>query len=177
VTEIRLRNFYAVALYDALDTKRVAEGLTWSGVAKAIWELSSELNERRRDHPISPSTITGMRERGATSCQHALFMLRWLERTPESFLSGTVARPDEALPRVGPDRRLRWNLTLLNEALDTQRHEQGLTWPQLATILHSTPSQLTGIRRAKFAIGIGLAMNSVQWLDRPAADFIYASKW
>jgi len=49
-----------------------------------MWELSAELNERRGDHPISSTTITGVSKRGDTSCQHALFMLRWLERSPES---------------------------------------------------------------------------------------------
>ena len=30
---------------------------------------------------------------------------------------------------------------------------------------------------ARYAIGMGLAMRIVQWLDRPAADFIYAAGW
>jgi hypothetical protein len=102
------------ALYAALDDKRTKLGISWTRVANQLWELSSDLNDRRRDHPISPSTLTNMAKHPRTSCQHALFMLRWLGRTPESFLEG--ANGDDgrfALPEAGPDRRLRWALKLL----------------------------------------------------------------
>ena len=57
-------------------------------------------NHRRRDHPISPSTLTNMAAKPRTSCQHALFMLRWLDRPPESFLAGMAGGDDPrfALP-------------------------------------------------------------------------------
>jgi hypothetical protein len=100
--------FDAGALYEALDAERVARGLGWQGVADELWAQSAELNRRRNDHPISPSTLTGMRKRRATSCQHALFMLRWLGQTPESFLAGRGAHAaGVALPAAGPDHRLR----------------------------------------------------------------------
>jgi hypothetical protein len=51
-----------------------------------------------------------MAERGGVSCQHALFMLRWLGRSPESFLRGATPFAAGALPAAGPDQRLRWNL-------------------------------------------------------------------
>jgi len=70
--------------------------------------MSGALNDRSRDHPISPSTLTGMATSARTGCQHALFMLRWLGRTLESFLTGSAgARPEKArfaLPTAGPDR-------------------------------------------------------------------------
>ena len=84
----RIRPFDSGALYLALDARRTELGLSWKGVADQIWELSSDLNDRRSDHPISPSTLTGMATKPRTSCQHALFMLRWLGRTPENFLEG-----------------------------------------------------------------------------------------
>src|ERR1700691_3948129 len=93
-------------LYEALEAQRVARGLSWQQVADEIWGLSKDLNDRRHDHPISPSTLKGMRERDATSCQHALFMLRWLGRSPESFLQGTSGSPDTPLPYAGSGRRL-----------------------------------------------------------------------
>jgi hypothetical protein len=103
-----IRPFDAGALYLALDARRSELGLSWRGVADQIWELSSDLNDRRRDHPISPSTLTGMAEKPRTSCQHALFMLRWLGRAPESFLRGASGEEARfALPEAGPDRRLR----------------------------------------------------------------------
>jgi hypothetical protein len=155
--------------------------LSWKKVADQLWDLSSELNDRRNDHPISPATLTNMAKNPRTSCQHALFMLRWLERTPESFLRGAhivdYDDPRFVLPAVGADRRLRWSLKLLHATMDEKRHELGLTWPELATFLGCTPNQLTGLRTAKFATNMDLAMRITQWLGRPAADFVYAAKW
>jgi len=178
VTERRIRRFDAAALYAALDARRALLGLSWNQVAQQLWELSSELNSRRRDHPISPSTLTAMGTKPRTSCQHALFMLRWLDRTPESFLEGaTEADPGPALPAAGRDRRLRWSLKLLYATMNEKRLADGLTWSDLATILGCSPNQLTGLRTAKFATGMDLAMRIVQWLDRPAADFVYPARW
>ena len=163
------------ALFEAMDARRRERGLSWQGVADEIWALSAELNVRRNSHPISPATLKGI-ARGDTSCQHALFALRWLNRSPESFLvGGPEAAP--ALPDPGPGRRLRWDLGLLYDTLDRRRQEGRLTWSELALELKCTPNQLTGIRTARFAIGMKLAMNIVQWLGRPAADFIYAGEW
>ncbi|HVB04974.1 MAG TPA: hypothetical protein VNF07_01835 [Acidimicrobiales bacterium] len=44
-------------------------------------------------------------------------MLRWLGRSPESFLLRGTGRRRGGLPPAGPDRRLRWNLAHLYEAL------------------------------------------------------------
>jgi hypothetical protein len=187
VNDPQVRDFDARALFDALDAQRIDRGLTWRGVADELWTLSAGLNEQRlneqrlneqpRDHPISPATLTGLAKRGSTSCQHALFMLRWLGRTPESFLVGGGLIPGTSLPPAGSDRRLRWDLARLYEALDGSRREEQLTWTELARVLRCTPNQLTGIRVARFAIEMNLAMKIVQWLGRPAADFIYAAGW
>jgi hypothetical protein len=173
------RSFDTSALYLALDAKRTDLGLSWTGVAERIWEMSSDLNDRRQDHPISPTTLTNMGKKPRTSCQHALFILRWLGRTPESFLRGSSGDDDPrcALPEAGPDRRLRWSLKLLYAAMDERRREQGLTWPALAARLGCSPNQLTALRTAKFATGMDLAMRIVQWLERPAADFVYPARW
>jgi hypothetical protein len=166
------------ALFDALDSQRRNRALSWQAVAQELWDQSAALNARRRDHPISPSTLTGMVKRRDTSCQHALFMLRWLGRTPESFMPGSTADAKRtALPFVGADQRLRWDLQELYDALDSERRERNFTWPQLALELHCSPSQLTGIKRARFAIGMRLAMRIVTWLDRPARDFVHAADW
>lgn len=172
-----LREFDAIALFAALDAQRVARGLSWRGVADEIWEMSSELNRRRSSHPISPATLTGVARSGRTSCQHALFMLRWLGRSPESFLGEGRSGPEAPLPNAGPDRRLRWDLVLLYEGLDQQRRARQMTWKQLAQELGCTSSQLTGLRTARFATGVRTAMRITQWLGRPAADFIYAARW
>src|SRR5579862_5329205 len=82
VTDIAVRSFDASALYRALDARRLELGLSWRQVADQLWHLSFELNDQRHDHPISPSTLTRMATKPGTSCQHALFMLRWLGRNP-----------------------------------------------------------------------------------------------
>jgi len=173
-----IHRFDGSALYSALDARRAELGLSWKQVADQLWQLSAELNDRRRDHPISPSTLTRMAAKPGTSCQHALFMLRWLDRTPESFLAGLDGGGRRfALPHAGPDRRLRWSLKLMWAAMDEERRREGLTWRQLADVLGCTPNQLTGLRTARFATGMDLAMRIVQWIGRPAADFVYPARW
>ncbi len=179
MTDVVIHRFDSSALYSALDACRIELGLSWRQVADQLWGLSAELNDLRHDHPISPSTLTKMATNPMTSCQHALFMLRWLDRNPESFLEGIVDGDDRrfALPRAGPDRRLRWSLKLLWASIDEKRREESLTWRQLADLLGCTPSQITGLRTARFATGMDLAMRIVQWIGRPAADFVYLARW
>src|SRR5215467_12140047 len=110
-------DFDVVALFAALDAQRRDRMLSWQGVARELWDLSATLNARRNDHPISASTLTSMTKRRDTSCQHALFMLRWLDRTPESFTpSSTCDARRTVLPRTGSDQRLRWDLQELYNA-------------------------------------------------------------
>lgn len=173
----KLCEFDVLALFDALDKKRLEQELSWQQVADQIWEQSSALNDLRHDHPIAVSTIRGMEKRHDISCQHALFMLRWLGQPPEAFLTGAEPREGVSLPVVGPDRRLRWSLRGMYEALDEHRRERKRTWPEVARELHCTPSQLTGLRTAKFATDMGLAMRIVQWLGTTSNAFIYTAKW
>lgn len=170
------------ALYAAMDEKRQADGLSWQGVAEAIWWLSAELHAERTgakkpDHPIAVATIKNLDRRGNTTCQHALFFLRWLDRTPESFLIAAAHDAGAPLPDCGPSHRPRWNLKALHAALNDERERRGLSWAATANELGCTPSQLTGLKGAKFATGIALAMRITQWLQRPAADFVYCARW
>jgi hypothetical protein len=138
--------------------------------------MSSELNALRPDdHPLAPSTLTSLGRRGDTSCQHALFFLRWLDRSPESFVPGSDH--DRPLPAAGPDRRPRWHLRRTYDALDELRRTEELTWVALAAELHCTPSQLTGLRTARYATSMRLAMRICARLGRPAADFVYLGRW
>jgi hypothetical protein len=180
-----IATFDGAALFRALDARRDEHGLTWSEVAREMWALSAELNARRDDHPISPAAVTALARSGDTSCQHALWMLRWLDRSPESFLTGATTVAGAALPAAGPDRRLRWNLHQsprfpapgLYEAMNARRGSDGLTWPELSQRLRCRPNQLSGLRNVRYAIAMTLAMRVTQWLGRPAADFIYAADW
>ena len=174
----KLNDFDAIGMYEAMDRQRIQRGLSWRQALDQIWELSLDLNRRRVDHPISPATVTGIAKRGDTTCQHALFFLRWLDRTPESFLAQPLA--DAAcgrLPQAGPDKRLRWDLAALYDALNARRLERRLTWRVLARQMRCGEHQLTGIRTARYAIGMRLAMRIVVWLEQPAARFIYPAEW
>jgi hypothetical protein len=82
-----------------------------------------------------------------------------------------------ALTSAGPNRRLRWDLAALYDALDARRRERQLTWVVLARQLRCSVHQLTGIKTARFAIGMKLAMRIAQWLERPASAFIYVAAW
>jgi hypothetical protein len=158
-----------------MDARRHNEHLSWPALATVIWDQSRVLNQRRNDHPISPATIRKLA--AGVSCQHALFVLRWLAVPPEAFIA--VPQPGTAvpLPQADEAQRLRWNLKKLYGALNAARSARGATWQQAAHRLHCTPSQLTGLRNAKFATNMQLAMGITQALHRPAADFVYAAEW
>jgi hypothetical protein len=172
------RGFDIQALFAALDRRRVEESLSWAGVARALWAESEDLNALRGDHPISPATISGVAHRRDTSCQHALFMLRWLGRPAEDFIAqpapSTTGVP---LPDADPAHRLRWDLKLLYEELNAARLERGSSWAETAARLHCTDNQLTGLRTAKYATGMRLAMRICQGLRKPSAHFVYVATW
>lgn len=165
------------ALFAALDGQRRHHGLGWYELADELWRESSDLNAQRTDHPLCGGAVSRLQMRGATSCQYALFMLRWLRRAPEEFLSGPVVEVgDTRLPEAGPDSRLRWNLNEVHTELDQRRKERDLTWAELARVLGCTPGRLTNLRTATFA-DMDLTMRVTQWLGRPAAAFIHAAQW
>jgi hypothetical protein len=173
-----LPTFHCGALFDALDAQRNRLGLGWYQLADELWQQSSDLNARRSsDHPLCGGAVQRLRERDATSCQYALFMLRWLRRAPEDFLRGPVREVgDVRLPEAGTESRLRWDLNRLYTALDQQRGQQGLTWAALAAELGCTPSRLTNLRTARLA-DMDLVMRITQWLRQPAAAFISPAAW
>ncbi len=172
------KGFDTRAFFAAVDARRRDQQLSWQALAAVIWEQSRVLNGRRKDHPISVATIRKMADSRGPSCQHALFVLRWLDVPPETFIAmpqpGTSGIP---LPVADEAHRLRWNLKKLHEALNDARTARGATWQQVADRLRCTPNQLTGLRTAKFATGMRLAMRITQALRRPAADFVDVAEW
>jgi len=166
------------AFFAAFDTERRHRGLDWYEFAGTLWEQSAQLNALRADHPLCGGAVSRLGARGATSCQYALFMLRWLGRAPEDFLSAPAGAGagGAPLPQPGPCRRLRWDLAQLHTALNEQRQERGLTWAALAQELRCTPGRLTNLRTAREA-DLELTMRVTQWLGRPAAEFIHAVEW
>lgn len=169
--------FDFAAFFAAFDAKRRDRGLGWYEFADELWQQSSELNAHRVDHPLCGGAVSRLGARGATSCQYALFMLRWLGQAPEEFLTGHVVDVgDVRLPEPGSDSRLRWDLNQLHAALNEQRQVRGLTRAELAQTLGCTPSRLTNLRTARMA-DMDLTMRVTQWLEKPAAAFIHAAQW
>jgi len=170
--------FDTAALCAALDAARGTRGLSWA-------ELVAEINAPFKfvpSIPISLSTIRGMGGKASVTSAVVLQVLRWLGRSPESFLSGRApaAGADasaEALPDVGPQRILRFDTKGLHAALDEARREQGVTWRQIASELPGfKEGMLTNLATGP-AIGFPRVMRITQWLRRPAAAFVRGYDW
>jgi hypothetical protein len=165
------------SLYDALDRRRRNRGLGWYELADELWDLSADLNAELDDHPLCGGAVSRLQQRGATSCQYGLFMLRWLGRAPEDFLTGPVADVgDVRLPAADAAHRLRWDLAQLHAEVNDQRRDRSLTWAALGGELGCTPARLTNLRTARLA-DMDLALRVTQWLRRPAAAFVHPSRW
>jgi len=175
---VELPFFDFVAFFAAFDAARRDHDLSWYEFADELWEQSADLNERRvDDHPLCGGAVSRLGARGETSCQYAMFILRWLGRAPEEFLVGPLIDVgDVRLPEPGPTSRLRWDLNQLYAALTERRQEQGLTWAELAQQIGCTPSRLTNLQTARIA-DMALTMRVTQWLAKPAAEFVHATQW
>ena len=157
------------ALSDALDAERRARELTWAG-------LIAEINEPFKGTtsiPISLQTIRGMTKKRSVTSAVVLQILRWLDRSPESFLRGRQeTRADERLPDAGPHQILRFDTSAIYQALQEERLKQGRTWAQVAGEMPGfTPNMLSNLATGPL-IGFPRVMVLTQWLGRPAATYI-----
>lgn len=168
----RLFEFDMRSLATTLDDARRARKLTWD-------ELAAEINapfEHTPSIPISVGTLRMMTAKRSVTSAVVLQVLRWLRRTPESFLKGRDQAPalNEALPEAGPAQILRFDTVALHGALDAKRRERGLTWREVASELPGfTPGMLTNLASGPL-IGFPRVMTLTQWLGRPVADFVRA---
>lgn len=112
VTDVdALATFDFAAFFAAVDDARREQDMGWFDLADELWEQSAQLNAERDDHPLCGGAVSRLGARGETSCQYALYLLRWLGQAPEEFLTGpAVDVGDVRLPDPGPDSRLRWDL-------------------------------------------------------------------
>jgi hypothetical protein len=129
-------------------------------------------------HALSPSTVQATRIRAVMEGDGVLQMLRWLNRTPESFVPGHEQAMDAGagFPDVAPHQVLRFDTKKLYAALDARRGERGMTWRQVAAEIGVGASTLTRLAKGGRAAFPGV-MRIVTWLGRPAADFTRASDW
>ncbi len=158
-----LSQFDVPSLWEAMDAKRQA--LDYSEK-----EMMDDLNGLNNNLvPIARDTVKNMVRRGDTTCQHALHMLRWLNKTPESFLIN--AEEQRPLP-FSSEKQLYWSMTALGNAVAEKKKEEGLTWKQVADELGCTLGQASGIRKLRYGMSVHLAMRITQWLGRPSTEFI-----
>jgi transcriptional regulator with XRE-family HTH domain len=167
VTNERAAEFDVDALAAALDAERRARGLTWAQLGRAIGEVSA-------------STLSGLRERGTVEGDGVLQMLRWLGRTPESFLRGAAsaseARDDAALPAAPPSGVLRFDARAIHDALEARRAERGMTWQQVAAASGvGSAATLTRLREGG-RVAFPQVMRVFAWLGQPAARFVRVAR-
>lgn len=169
---MRSNDFSLRALNDALDAQRQARGLSWSQVIKEMHQRSDRPSTRR----LSQSTVTGIGARAAAEGDGVLAMLRWLNRTPESFVPGHRESKEIStwLPDIPPGMFLRFDAKKINTALDARRLEREMTWAEVAKEIGTNSGSLMHLAKGK-RVGFPGVMRIFRWLDRPAADFTRAS--
>jgi hypothetical protein len=165
-----LRDFDLRELYRVMQATRDARRLTWP-------ELTADINSRfAQTHaiPIGVRTLRDLQVKILVTSHVGLQILRWLGRTPESFLEGNHAppRPEEALPEPGPSLILRFDTRAMHAALEMERAKQGLTWDEVASEIPG----FNAIMLRNLAAGPRSAFPRImmipQWLRRPAASFV-----
>jgi hypothetical protein len=166
----QLRRFDMQALHRSLDESRRARGLSWSALAAEI----NKPFEGTSSIPISVGTLRNMGKKSSVTSGVVLQVLRWLRRTPESFLSGGASAPIASanLPEPGPLRLLRFDTRAMYAALDAERATRGMSWKEIAAQLPGfTESMLRNLANGPL-IGFPRAILIPQWLVRPAAEFV-----
>jgi outer membrane protease len=112
------------ALYEAIDEQRRSRKLSWAAATREI------NREKTGGRPIATSTIKALQTNTLGEGDGILHMLVWLQRTPESFVSGFPDADAERfhLRDVPIEQMLRWDTGALYSALDTKRQESEMSW-------------------------------------------------
>jgi len=162
-----MKDFDLAALSEALDARRRELGLTWQELAIQATDRPTRGSGRR----IAASTFKGMSQRSSVRDTVVLQALRWLGRTPESFVPGLGETPPHPLPDDDTGRPA-LDTRAIYLALDARRARQGLTWREVAGEIGPgfSPGMLTRLAGGT-GIGFPRVMRIFQWLGRPVAEF------
>lgn len=170
----RSADFSLRSLYDALDQQRCARGLSW---AEATRQMNGQAGPPKgkatsKGHALSASTVKATRIRTVAEGDGVLGMLRWLNRTPESFMPNyDSANADRAhLPDVPAGGVLRFDTKKLYGVVNARRQERELTWQDAARQIGVAASSLQHLSKGG-RTSFPQVMRILQWLGRPAADF------
>ena len=170
-------DFDVAALHTAIDETRRKRQLSWNAVAHEV----NRSGERRNVHPISPSTISGLKsKRWGVEGDGVLQMLLWLGRSPESFVPGHPGadHPEAQLPRVKRDQILRFDVALIYSKLEAVRSSRGLTWTEVAGEVgrFCSPRGLRSMRTQQ-RTAFPQIMWITRWLRCPAAGLTRIADW
>jgi hypothetical protein len=170
-------DFDVAALHAAIEERRTARSMTWTAVAREV----NRSDERYDVRPISPSTISGLKnKRWGVEGDGVLQMLLWLDRAPESFVRGHpgATHPDARLPRVTGGQVLRFDVPSIYSRLDTQRSARELTWAQAAAEIGGlyNAETLKNMSRQQ-RTGFPHVMRLARWLHCPAAALTRIALW
>jgi transcriptional regulator with XRE-family HTH domain len=150
-----MKDFDLLALRAALDSERVARGMSWAAVGEALG--------------VSPSTLRAFGSRPWAEGDGVLRAVSWLGRSPESFVPD-VSR-SAPVPN-GPPGTLRFDVVKLFAAIDAAREQRRMTWSAVAkTTGVGSVSGLTRLRDGG-RVAFPSVMRVLAWLDLPAADFV-----
>ncbi len=163
MTECKYYDFNIGRLWDAINVQRESRGLSQKRMMDEINAVNNQII------PMSLETVTGMVARNNTTCQHALHMCRWLDRTLESFLDDVQEIQSFQFPKKG---RLYWSMPALAKAVRNQKESQKLTWTQIAQELECSQKQVSSLHKTTYGISIHLAMRITQWLKQTSVEFI-----
>ena len=169
------QDFDLQALYAALDHQRRALSMTWSEVARAISTRHAETPGRG----VSTSTVTGIRHRRQVEADGVLQMLRWLDRTPESFGAArdTAENLSALLPPIQPHQTLRFDACAIHAALEARRALRTLSWTAIAQEIGGcTPASLTRLAKGG-RVSFPHVMRVIRWTGKTACEFMRASDW
>jgi hypothetical protein len=171
--EIPDADFDINALHSALDARRIERDMSWKAVAREI----NRTDERSGIHPISASTISGLKnKRWGVEGDGVLQMLLWLDRTPESFVPGHpgAMHPEARLPQVRSHQVLRFDVPSIYSRLDVLRIARGLSWKQVAAEIGGlcNAEKLKNLAKQK-RTSFPYVMRLARWLQCPAAELTH----
>lgn len=116
--------FDVLAFHAYLDKERQAQGLSWAALAR---ELNRPIAHLPHIRPYSASTFSGMPKRAnGTNSYTIMNLLRWLGRTPESFVPGHADSIVGADPYRCPNRSPRLELRCLAQRSPSPTRGAGL---------------------------------------------------
>jgi hypothetical protein len=161
----RTEDFSLVALREALDAQRRERGLSWAGVMREMSRPDLRPGRRR----MSASTVAGIGTRTVAEGDGVLQMLRWLGRTPESFIPG-CREDDGRIPDAPAGKVIRFDTRKLYAAIDAKRAERGLTWEQVSEETGWGVNSMANLTKGGRTVFPGV-MRLTRWLKQPAVNF------